>query len=161
MTSWDIVVRWIHVIAATAWFGEVVTINFVLVPMLVRLRGAERTQMLASVFPRLFRLASYLAGTALATGLALFLNKFWGHWHLLWSTPIGLYTLVGACLGTMLAVFHFIVEPRLDGMICVAADNADFELTDKVVRVLRTVPRVGLGVITGAMILMMMGAHGF
>ena len=27
-----LILRWVHVVAAAAWFGEVVTINFVLVP---------------------------------------------------------------------------------------------------------------------------------
>src|SRR5690606_36989802 len=54
MASWIIPIRWLHVLCASAWLGEVVTINFVLVPALSGRAGAARREFLASVFPKVF-----------------------------------------------------------------------------------------------------------
>lgn len=153
-------IRWIHVLAATAWFGEVVTINFVLVPVLSRMDAGPQTKLLASIFPRLFRLASYLSATALLSGFTLLYLRFSSDWSALLSTGQGHAFLTGITLGTLLTGFHFLVEPRLDGMICVAADKEDFEMTDKIVRALKIIPRVGLAVITTIVIMMMVGSRG-
>ena len=59
-----------------------------------------------------------------------------------------------------MALFHFVVEPRLDGMICAAEENGDLALTAKIMRTLKLVPRVGLGVITAVVVAMMIGARG-
>lgn len=44
-------VRWIHVLAASAWFGEVVAIHFILIPSLSSYEGEERKSFLNTVFP--------------------------------------------------------------------------------------------------------------
>lgn len=36
MDDWLMPIRWIHVASASAWFGEVVVINLVLIPALSR-----------------------------------------------------------------------------------------------------------------------------
>lgn len=84
--SWFVLLRWIHILAATAWFGEVVTINLVLVPAVSRMTASERALTLGRIFPRIFRLASILSGTAAVTGLTMFAIKFWGNWLLLFGT---------------------------------------------------------------------------
>ncbi len=56
-------VRWIHVLAASAWFGEVVAINFILIPTLSSYQGEGRKSFLSNVFPRVFRMASILSAT--------------------------------------------------------------------------------------------------
>jgi len=60
--------RWIHVLAAAAWFGEVVAINFILIPSLSAFEGEERKNFLNTVFPRVFRMASILSATAAVSG---------------------------------------------------------------------------------------------
>ena len=153
-------VRWLHVISAAAWFGEVVTINFVLVPALSRLSREEATAMLAAVFPKIFRLASVLSATAVLSGIYLAWTRFAAAPEILWTTGSGRAFSVGAILGLALTVFHFILEPRLDGMMCTAAGEKDFELSERIMRQLRVVPRGGLLVITTIVVLMMVGARG-
>ncbi|MCB9593080.1 MAG: hypothetical protein H6719_10135 [Sandaracinaceae bacterium] len=158
--SWFVLLRWIHILAATAWFGEVVTINLVLVPAVSRMTASERALTLGRIFPRIFRLASILSGTAAVTGLTMFAIKFWGNWLLLFGTWSGRAILAGATLGAALTLFHFFLEPRLGEMICVAEKEPDGELITKIVRLLRIIPRAGLGVIGAIVLLMMIGARG-
>ncbi|HET6443351.1 MAG TPA: hypothetical protein VFI27_02130 [candidate division Zixibacteria bacterium] len=33
MINWLIVVRWIHILGGAAWLGEVITVNFVIMPI--------------------------------------------------------------------------------------------------------------------------------
>lgn len=158
--SFYLAVRWLHVASTTAWFGEVVTINFVLVPVLARLPREDAARYLAAVFPMIFKLASVLSALAVLSGLTLGWSRFAGNPEVLWTTQSGAAFLAGGTLALLLTTFHFVLEPRLDGMICTAAEEEDFELSDKVIRLLRIVPRVGLCVIGGVLLLMMIGARG-
>ena len=155
-----IILRWLHIIAGTAWFGEVVTINFVLIPALLKMSRPDAADFLNQVFPRIFKLASVLAATTVTCGLAMGIERFGANPSVLWTTSSGLAFLVGGSLGLLLTTFHFVLEPRLDGMICLAAEQRDFEVSDRVVRMLKIVPRAGLGVITAILMLMMVGARG-
>lgn len=158
--SWYLWVRWVHLFSATAWLGEVVTINFVLVPVLLRMKEGERIPFLAGLFPSLFRLASWLSGTAVLSGAVLITRRHWGNWSVLWTTGSGRYLLAGATLALGLAIFHFILEPRLEGMICTAEENEDIELTQTIVRRLKIVPRTGMVVLVAAFWLMMVANRG-
>ena len=153
--------RWLHVGAGTAWFGEVATINLVLVPALLGMSQRDQAQLLARIFPRLFKLASWLSGTAVLAGCGLLYMRFSGSWSSLLTTSTGLCFVAGGTLATLLTTFHFVVEPRLDSMICTAAEREDFAVTDRVVHLLKVIPRAGFGVITAIVLLMMVGARGF
>jgi uncharacterized membrane protein len=155
-----LVIRWIHVIAAAAWFGEVVTINFVLVPAVARLPKDQAPKILFQIFPRIFKLASVLSGTAVVTGIALAGQRYMDNPEVLWTTGPGILFSIGATLGLLLTGFHFILEPRLDGMICTAADEEDAELSERVMRLLKIVPRVGGLVMLAIIMSMMIGARG-
>ena len=89
------VLRWIHVLAGAAWFGEVVVVNLVLVPLVSRSSHESQIAFLARVFPAIFRLASWLAASSILAGIAALLLKFQGHWPALWSTEGGVATLMG------------------------------------------------------------------
>lgn len=158
--SWYLALRWLHIIAAASWFGEVVTINFVLVPAVRNLSSVDGSKMLVHIFPRIFKLASWLAATAVLSGLALATTRFYASPSVLWTTGSGIAFLVGATLGLLLTGFHFLLEPRLDGMICTAAEKGDLELSDRVIHLLTIVPRAGLVVIGSVLLLMMVGARG-
>lgn len=158
--TWYLELRWIHVFTSTAWFGEVVVINFVLVPLVTSLPREDAARFLTAVFPRVFRLASVLSLAAIASGILLAYLRFWQNPEVLWTTTSGRLFTVGATLGILLTAFHFFLEPRLDGMICSAAEHDDLELSDKVIGLLRVVPRVGLVVIGSSLWLMMVGARG-
>ena len=147
-------------LAGAAWFGEVVVFNLVLVPLVSSSSHESQIAFLARVFPAIFRLASWLAASSVLAGMAAIVLKFQGHWPALWSTEDGVATLIGAGLGLALALFHFVVEPRLDGMICAAEESGDLALTGRIIRTLKLVPRVGLGVITAVVVAMMIGARG-
>ncbi len=160
MATAYIILRWVHILAAAAWYGEVVTINFVLVPAVSRLPKDQAPGFLVQIFPRIFKLASWLSATAVISGIALASQRYLPTPEILWTTTPGIVFSVGAVLGLLLTGFHFILEPRLDGMICAAAEEDDIELSQRVMRLLRLVPRVGLGVITGIVLAMMIGARG-
>ena len=65
------IIRWIHIISAAAWLGEVLVINAVLVPSLQSTPVEQRGGFIARVFPRVFRLASFLALVVLSSGLGM------------------------------------------------------------------------------------------
>ncbi len=155
-----LILRWVHVVAAAAWFGEVVTINFVLVPAVTRLPKDQAPKVLHQIFPRIFKLASWLSATAVLTGIGLASKKYIANPEVLWTSTPGVLFSVGAVLGLLLTTFHFVLEPRLDGMICTAAEDDDTELSGRVLQLLKIVPRVGLGVMTTIVVTMMIGARG-
>ncbi len=65
------VLRLVHVVAGVGWAGEVLTVNFVLLPALFKARADERVTLVQSVFPHVFRLATVLGGIAIVSGLGL------------------------------------------------------------------------------------------
>lgn len=159
--TWFVVLRWVHILAAAAWFGEVVTINFVLVPAASRFEGQERARFLSAVFPRVFRQASVLSAIAVITGSGLFIHRYHANWTAVWHTPIGTALAIGALMGLALTLFHFFMEPRLGKLIHIADAEGDRQMADLIVRRLRLIPRVGLGVIGSIVLFMMAGARGW
>ena len=49
--------RLVHVVAGVGWAGELLTVNFVLLPALLKARADERVTLLQTVFLYVFRLA--------------------------------------------------------------------------------------------------------
>ena len=154
-----ITLRSIHVLSAASWLGEVVVINFMLLPILFRLPPEEGARFLQQVFPRLFRLASILALTTILAGLALALITSRGQFGLFLDSRWGRFIIAGGTMGLLLALFHFFLEGRLEQPINVA--HANPSEMESVYRRLRVVPRVGLGVIAMVFLLMINAAHGF
>src|SRR5690606_15281669 len=155
MASWIIPIRWLHVLCASAWLGEVVTINFVLVPALSGRAGAARREFLASVFPKVFRLASVLAGTTAVTGALLLYISTGGDLSVLTRSRWGLSLLAGGTLGLSLTSFHFFMEHRLARRGGIGRPETTDEALADVHTKLKIVPRVGLAVITTIYFLMM------
>lgn len=154
-------VRWLHVLAAAAWLGEVVTVVFVIVPIALRLEGPERSRYLSTAFPRVFRLASVLAIVTLAAGAWLnFLLTGWRDLAVYLSTPRGLAILAGGLLGLLLGLFHFVVEGRLEPRLRRLGETGDDTRAGKVLRFLRIAPRAGLIVLVATFLLMMIGSRG-
>ncbi len=149
--------RWIHVMAGSMWLGEVVVINFILVPVMSRLANDGRHQFLAAVFPKVFRLASILAGTALAAGLTLVYLTYSNNWAALWAnTPL----LIGIAMGLLLISFHFFMEDKLARRVGIGNPDTPPQVLDDVHVKLKVVPRIGLAVISTIFLLMMIGARG-
>ncbi|MCW5887514.1 MAG: hypothetical protein KIT07_05270 [Anaerolineales bacterium] len=154
--------RWAHVLAGAAWLGEVIVIVFVLVPAALKMELAARLEFIGRVFPRIFQLASVLAFITLAAGATL--NYQLTGWHNLgayFSSPRGVFIALGGGLGLLLALFHFFVEHRIEpGVKGMAAEVTPRE-AERIVKVLRILPRVGLSVMLVIFVSMMIGARGF
>ena len=156
-----IVIRWIHVIAAGAWLGEVIVINAVIVPLLNSTEPERRGAIIAKFFPRLFRLASILALLALLSGLVMsYLATGWQDLGAIIQTRWGLGILIGGSLGLLLAIFHFTAENRLRPIASSLDQDATPEDVEQVMRFLRIVPRIGLVVILTVYLFMMLAARG-
>jgi uncharacterized membrane protein len=154
------IVRWVHIIAGVAWLGEVVTVNFVLLPALFNLEREARAAFIRQIFPRVFRLASVLSLTAILSGAAMsYLMTGWKNLDALLATRWGIGILIGGSLGLLLALFHFFAESRLEPVAVSALEGSDIEI-DKFVSVLKIVPRVGLLVILAVVLFMMYAARG-
>lgn len=161
MPSLYTVVRWIHVLAGAAWLGEVVIVVFVLIPALVSLQPGKRPEFVSNIFPRVFRLASVLAGTTLAAGLTLnYLLTGWRNLGPYFASTRGAAILIGGLLGALLAGFHFFVEARIEGRVVQLVEGMQAE-QDRIERFLQVIPRVGLLILLVVFILMMVGARGF
>jgi uncharacterized membrane protein len=151
------IVRWVHIISGVAWLGEVITINFVLLPVLLKMEKENRGPFIRQIFPRVFRLASILSVSAILSGAFMsYLITGWKNLGSLLNTRWGIGILIGGSLGLALTLFHFLAESRLEP-VAVKADEADVE---KIISALKVVPRVGLGVIALVVVLMMYAARG-
>lgn len=153
-------IRWLHVVCGSAWFGEVVVINFVLIPALSNYQGIARKDFLNTIFPKIFHLASILSGiTAITGGILLYhfigfdisLLTQRGAWG--WSI------LIAGSLGLILTLFHFFIENLLARKVGVGNPNLSQESVEDVHIKLKIVPRLGLVVITTIFLLMLNATH--
>lgn len=159
--DWTNLVRWIHLLAGAAWLGEVVTINFVLFPIVARLDIDQRGRFIRRLFPSLFNLASVLALITISAGLLLnYLMTEWRQLGNYLSTSSGRAIFIGGLLGLLLTIFHFFAEKRLERRIH-NLENGSSEEVEIITRYLRIIPRVGMIVIFIIFALMMYGARGF
>ncbi len=155
---WLVVVRMVHITAAVCWVGEVLVINFVLLPSTRRLADEPRRAFMVQVFPRVFALASVLSGTAVASGLTLAWGATRGDLSLLLRGRWGLCILAGATLGSLLTAFHFVLERKVAPVF---GDCADPTGLDDVHTKLQILPRGGLVVLLTTMFLMFWAARGW
>lgn len=159
--NWTAVLRWIHIATGAAWLGEVVAVNFVLVPLLLKSHREHQRWLLANLFPRLFHLASWLAVSAIVFGalLNLAMTDWRFDWELLTTSRWGLSILIGGTLGLLLTLFHFLVESRIENVV--TDTNASDEVLDRVMGRLKVIPRYGLFVLVLVFGSMMYAARGF
>lgn len=156
--------RGIHLLAGTAWLGEVVVVNVVLVPVLTRLEPEKRGWFLSAIFPRIFRLASILSLTTVLAGVLL--NLSLSDWQVqvaasrLIASRWGWSILLGGLLGVGLTLFHFVAEHRLEPHGVGIDDDPDGTAWALLVRRLKIIPRAGLGVLLLIVVLMMFAARG-
>lgn len=153
-------IRWIHVICGAAWFGEVVVINFVLIPALSKYQGAYKKDFLNTIFSKIFVLASVLAAITAITG-GLLLYSFIG-FDLQLLTQRGAWgwsILIGGSLGLILTLFHFFVENQLAKKVGVGNPDISQDAVEDVHLKLKFIPRMGMIVITLILLLMLNAAH--
>ena len=159
MENYYFIIRAIHTLAGSFWIGEVVVINFVLIPALSKFQGEIRKQFLVSVFPRIFNLASILSATVVFTGVFMVYYLTQGKLESLLSGKWGLSILIGGGLGIILTLFHFFMENRLARKIGLGKMGDDQKLSEVHLK-LKIVPRLGLLVILVIFLLMLNAAHG-
>ncbi|MFN2143714.1 MAG: DUF4149 domain-containing protein [Anaerolineales bacterium] len=161
MSSGYLIVRWLHVLSGAAWFGLVAAIVFVIFPILSKLEGNRRKDLMAHIFPRIFRLATYLISiTLVAGGLLNYLLTGWRNLGMYFSSLRWFSLLLGALLGLGLGLFHFIVEPQLEFRIHSLVESSNEDQIERVSRFLKVVPRVGFGILVLVILSMMVFARG-
>lgn len=152
--------RWIHIISGISWFGEVLTLNVVLVPALQRLAKRERILLMKNAFPRVFRLASVLSATTVLSGILMNYLMTNG-WKNLTVFPVRWWVniVVGGTLGLLLTLFHFFMETRLEPIVTDpdAADSAD---VDRSLHRLKVIPRTGMAILLIIVLMMMIAPRG-
>lgn len=152
-------IKMLHIVAASCWLGEVVVINFIMLPSLAEYDKQGKSEMLVTVFPKLFRLASLLSAATVITGTALFwfytkFNSeiiFIGKWKII---------LIGGTLGLLLTLFHFFLEARVTKILAPNEKNYNYENHALVYSRLKIIPRIGLLVIATVFFLMMAAEYG-
>ncbi len=154
------IVRWVHIISGVAWLGEVITINFVLVPALIRMNKAARGTFIRQIFPKVFHLASVLSLTAIISGATMsYLISGWRNLPELLATRWGASIFGGGILAFLLTLFHFFVEIRIEPIAVTADESTEVDI-EKITKVLNSVPKVGMGILVVIVVLMMYGARG-
>lgn len=152
--------RVLHFLSGAVWLGEVLTINFVLLPALRDLPTDRKPEFIRTIFPRLFKLASILALTAVFSGAVLVtLSAGWEKVLLQPFNRWGAAILVGGILGLLLTAFHLVVESKLQPLVRSLSKEGDAEDLNRLLRFLDLVPRAGLGVILVITFLMVAAAH--
>ena len=101
-------------IAGSSWLGAVILINFVLIPVLPKLKENIRRDVFIHLFPALFKLASVLSATVVIMGVIMIQYQTDGAWDLWnrgrWGTSI----FWGGLLGVLLTFFDFFPEIRFN-----------------------------------------------
>lgn len=157
------IVRYIHIVAGVSWLGEVMVINFVLVPAIGDAEGESRVALIENVFPRLFKLATALGGLAVVTGA--FLISWYTKFHLsvLTSSHWGWFVSIGGLMTLVLYLFHLFqeenVEHTLMSSLVEATKKRNKPATEALLRKLKILPRAGMVVLLIAILLMVAAAH--
>ena len=161
MTDLIFVLQLIHVVSGVGWLGEVATVNFVLMPALVRTKGDGRRAILDSIFPLVFQLATILGGSAILSGLGLVLWYTQLRPSLLFERPRGWLILVAGTLGVLLYVFHLLQESGAERTFAtrLAAATGEPAVEAQLLRRLVIFPRLSLIVLTLVVGLMIAAAH--
>ena len=153
------IMRTLHVVSGTVWFGQVVVINFILLPSLAKFDSAMRNKFVTTIFPKIFKLASHLALITVLTGIHLVISLTDADLSDLLNGRWGLSILIGGSLGLLLTTFHFFIENRLIKKIKIG-EEGDATTIDDVYLKLKVVPRFGLVVITLILLLMINASRG-
>ncbi len=152
-------IRWMHILSAAAWFGEVCIMTFVLVPYVTRLSTGRRAEVIRNLFPRLFHFASYAIIINLISGLWLnYLITGWQDLPVYFQSRHGMLILISGILGLAIAVIHFFVSNKIE--LAMAQTGYDADLQERLLRYLGRIPRIGLVLLTASLVLMMAAARG-
>lgn len=160
MSDFIIPLRWIHVLAASIWLGEVVVINFIMIPLVSKSNFEDKKQIISNIFTKLFRMASILSLTTVVSGILLM--GLYTNWDLTLLTEgrWGISILLGGIFASGLTLFHFFLEHKVTFLL----SNEDREILNNnyalVYSRLKIIPRIGLVVISSIYLLMMFAVRG-
>ena len=142
--------------AGIAWFGEVVVINFVLIPTVKKYEGEAKKQFVNNLFPKVFRLASVLSAITAITGVILLYDHVGFEIGELFEMGTwGISIFIGGLLGAILTNFHFFIENNMAKKVGVGNPNIEQEAVEDVHLKLKLIPRLGLVVITTIVFMML------
>ncbi len=152
--------RWIHILAGAAWFGEVLVIN-ILVTGLRSADPSEHDHIYRHLLPRLFKLATVLSLTAVLSGTLMVHFHLGGDWSQLlstnrWSVAI----LLGGGLAWAVTIFHLFVERIVARHTGFDPEQSETAMGRMHVA-LAIIPRIALVVLTVIMVSMMVAARGY
>jgi hypothetical protein len=124
------------------------------------MRKEMRGNFIRQIFPRVFRLASVLSLTAIISGATMsYLMTGWKNLDTWIGSRWGTGIILGGLLGLSLTMFHFFIESRLEP-VAISADESSEAEVEKILTVLKIVPRLGLAILIAIVLLMMYGARG-
>lgn len=156
MPTWINLARWLHILSAAAWLGEICLMAFVLIPQVAKMPAEGRGQFMTHFFPRISRLASHLIAVTMLSGLWLnYLMTGWRQMDVYLTSRHGLFVLAGGALGLLIALVHFGVLGQFEARFAAGDQQA------RTLRLMQIVPKVGLVVISLSFILMMVAARGY
>lgn len=155
--------RLIHVVSGIGWLGEVITINFVLLPALFKANAKDQLTLLNTVFPYIFRLATVLGGAAVLSGLTQVLLYTGFNLSLLFYSRWGWLLLIGGTMGMALYTFHLFQESGAERTLATdlafAIAGNDREAVTALLRKLAIFPRAGMILLVIIISLMIAAAH--
>lgn len=163
MATFLYIVRLVHVVSGVGWLGEVITINFVLLPALFRAKTDDRLVLLNTVFPYIFRLATVLGGAALLSGLIMVLWYTQLHLLHLADSSWGRLIAAGGILGGLLYFFHVFqeagAEQSLAAELAFTLESDDPRALRRLMNHLAIFPRGGMALLVIIIALMGAAAH--
>ena len=141
--------------ALAAWIGEVVTLNFIIIPSVKALDEEGRAAFIARYFPRFFAMATVLSLTTVLAGLAARLTAAGApavtNPILTGGSPP---VIAGLILIAVLACFHMVAQARMRPAALSLAENPNPEKLRSITRFISIVPRIALAVILCAFVLL-------
>jgi len=155
----DTIMRTLHVLSGTAWFGQIMVINFILIPSLSKFDKSTQNKFITTIYPKIFKVESHLLIIAVLTGIHLVMSHTNADLSNLLSGRWGLSILIGGSLGILLTVFHFFIEKRMAKKIGITKGSSN-EIVGNVHLKIKIIPRLVLVVITSIFLLMINASRG-
>ena len=145
----------IVLVALALWCGEIVVLNFIIIPAIHVMDEQEKAAFTGRYLPRFVNIATILALTIVFSGLGAWLAATFGL-----QTPSGIWgsplLQIAAILIAMLASFHLVAQSILRRITkSFLSDSLHKKKLQFITRFLGTVPRIGLVVIISSFVLIM------
>lgn len=94
--------RWIHFLSGITWIGLLYYFNFVQGPFLAEAEAAVKSEITKKLLPRALWWFRWGAMITLIAGLLMLMDHQHQYGSFFWSTPRGIYILIGSLLGIIM-----------------------------------------------------------